>query len=62
MGKCSANIAERVGLACMTVTPGLEECIVYDHKTNPDVMFEEETSGFDQHPADVADDGNIFFE
>lgn len=42
--------------------PGLEERIIYDHETNPEQSFEEETSGFDEHPAQNVDSDQVFLE
>ncbi|KAE9404398.1 hypothetical protein BT96DRAFT_813702, partial [Gymnopus androsaceus JB14] len=42
--------------------PGLEECIIYNHKTNPEQMFQEETSSFDQHPVEIIDSNGVFLE
>lgn len=44
------------------ILPGLEEHIIYDHRSNSEGMFEDETSSFDQHPAELADPEHIFLE
>ena len=44
------------------ILPGLGESIVYDHESNPEFMFEEETFGFDDHPASLTDDKDLFLE
>jgi hypothetical protein len=33
------------------VLPGLDECIVHDADSNPEKLFDEETAGFQDHPA-----------
>ncbi|KAJ3723370.1 hypothetical protein C8R42DRAFT_578887, partial [Lentinula raphanica] len=35
------------------ILPGFEDRIVYDHNSSPDILHDIETSGFDQHPADL---------
>ena len=30
--------------------PGMCEWVIYDHESDPDITFEEETAGFSSHP------------
>ncbi len=33
------------------VLPGITDRVIYDHQSDPNVIFDEETAGFTQHPA-----------
>ncbi|KAI6008497.1 hypothetical protein EDC04DRAFT_2582023, partial [Pisolithus marmoratus] len=39
--------------------PGLVECVIHDSDTSPTVAFEEETTGFENHPAALLYDTQI---